>query len=141
MGSLGTRGIGIVEVRPSRFGNLIEERVQFAQCPESAAVRADESQLGTFSGADLRKSYAGFRNSKHRSFRWRGDQLQCRRPIVYLYPGELPRFATDGEKSLATVRFVGLKRKGISQRVESLIELRKQARGWRRCIQTPCPPV
>src|ERR1700677_4223412 len=114
MGSLGTCDVGIVEVRPSRFGNLIEERVQFAQCSESAAVRADESQLSAFSGADLRKSYTRFRSCKHRSCRRYGDQLQRRRSIVDLYPGELPRFANDGEKSLAAVRFVGLKPKGVS---------------------------
>src|SRR5580693_1196487 len=114
MGSLGIRGVGVVEVRPSRFGNLIEERVQFAQCPESAAIRADESQLSALSGADLRKSYAGFRSRQHRSCRRYGDQLQRRRSIVDLYPGELPRFAHDGKKSLAAVRFVGLKPKGVS---------------------------
>src|ERR1700679_651766 len=129
MRSLGTRGVGILEVRPSRFGYLIEERVQFAQCPESRPVRADESQPSALSGADLRKSHAGFRSRKYRSSRWRGDQLQCRRSIVYLYPGELPRFAHDGEKSLAAVRFC--QKSKDFRCIEPLIELRKQARGRR----------
>src|ERR1700721_2651787 len=103
MNSLGIRGVGILEVRPSRFGNLIKKRVQFAQCPVSAAVRVDESQLSALSGADLRKSYAGFRSRHQRSCRRYGDQLQRRRSIVDLYPGELPRFANEGKKSLPPV--------------------------------------
>src|ERR1700733_13398196 len=101
MGSPGARSVGIAKVRPSRFGNLIEEGIEFAQCPESAAVRADDGQLSALSDADLRKGRTGLRSREHRGPRRCGDQLQYRQSMVSFYPGEFPRFVDEGEKSLA----------------------------------------
>ena len=99
-GSLGARDVGIVEVRPSRFGDPIEERVQFAQYPEFTVRTQSEPTQRLF-----RRRFAQetCRISQSPSTEVSGGvatSFNAGDPSFDLYPGELPRFADDGEESL-----------------------------------------